>query len=64
MSTFNGREEVSRMRSEDMLVNEMNSLIKELEGIRDDCSENRHNSLKREIVWKKVRDMQKILRKG
>lgn len=64
MSTFTGREEVSRMRSKDLLVNEMNAFIKELEKIRDECNENKHNSLKREIVWKKVRDMQKILRKG
>ena len=64
MSRFTGRKEVSRMRSEDMLVNEMNTFIKDLEKIRDECSENRHNDLRREIMWKKIRDMQKILRKG
>lgn len=64
MSRFTGKDEITRMRNEDMLVNEMNAFIKEVEKIRDDCSENKHNHLRREIVWKKVRDMQKILRKG
>lgn len=64
MSVITGREEISRIKNEDMLVREMNSLIQNLEKTRDECSENKYNSLKREIVWKKIRDMQKVFNKG
>lgn len=47
-----------------MLVREMDELIEDIQKARNECNENRFNDLRREIIWKKVRDMQKIFRKG
>ena len=61
MSVITGKDEVIRMKSEDLLVKAMDVLIDDIKKLREDCNENKNSSLYRENVWKKVRDIQRIL---
>lgn len=64
MSEITGRKNVERMKNEDVLVREISLLISELSEIRDKCcNEDKNNYFKREVLWKKIKDMSKTLRR-